>query len=59
MLTRPAPESVTDNPLIDSPYNATYLYGLGSYHINNYWMLLDTDHFTMLDGSNWSFLGTF
>lgn len=59
MLGRPAPESISDNPLLDSPYHQQDNFGNGSFPINDDWLLLDTDHFTMLDGSNWSFLGPF
>ena len=57
MLGRNAPESVSDNPLIDSPYNATYQFGLGNYPINNNWLLLDGENFSTLEGSDWAFLG--
>lgn len=59
MLTRPAPESLSDNPLIDSPYNATYQIGLGSFPMDDSWLLLDGEHFSQLEGSDWAFLGVF
>jgi hypothetical protein len=57
MLNRPAPESVTDNPLLDSPYNVTWEKGLGNFPINNNWLLLTGENFSMLEGTDWAFLG--
>jgi hypothetical protein len=56
MLTR-AVHDTTDNPLLDSPYNAQYANSLGSYPINNNWLLLDGEHFSQLSGDDWAFLG--
>jgi hypothetical protein len=57
MLSRNAPESVSDNPLIDSPYNLTYQKGLGTFPVNNDWLLLDNDFFSTLEGPHFAFLG--
>lgn len=57
MLTRNAPESVSDNPLIDSPYNATWVKGLGTFPSSNDWLLLDGDFFATLEGPHLAFLG--
>lgn len=59
MLNRPSPESVSENPLLESPYYQVWDFGLGSFPINNDWLLLDNENFTWLDGSDWSFLGSF
>lgn len=59
MLSRPSPECPIKSPLVNSPYVIEKDLSLGSFPINNDWMLLDTDHFTLLAGDNWSFLGSF
>lgn len=59
MLTRPSPDSISDNPIIDSPYNATYQKGLGHFPIDDAWDLLEGDHFSQLSGDHWAFLGPF
>ena len=59
MLTRNSPESISDNPLLDSPYNQISDFGLGHYPFDDHWLLLDGEHFSQLEGSDWAFLGTF
>jgi len=56
MLTR-ANHDTTDNPLLDSPFNAQYANGLSDYPINNNWLLLSGEHFSQLEGADWAFLG--
>lgn len=57
MLTRPSPESISENPLLESPYNQVWNYGLGSFPINNDWLLLEGPNFSTLEGPNFAFLG--
>lgn len=59
MLNRAAPESVSDNPLLDSPYYQQEEFGLGNFPINNNWILLSGINFSTLQGDDWAFLGPF
>ena len=56
MLTRPSPESTMENPLLESPYNQIWLYGVGNFPINNNWLLLTGENFSTLKGADWAFL---
>lgn len=57
MLTRPAPASVSDNPLLDSPFYQQEDLELGNFPINNNWILLNGVNFSTLAGPDWAFLG--
>ena len=59
MLTRSSPASISDNPLIDSPFNQEDDLALGNFPINNNWILLNGVNFSTLDGADFAFLGPF
>lgn len=57
MLTRPSPDSVSENPLLESPYYQTWNYGFGILPTDTDWLLLTGENFSQLGGDDWAFLG--
>ena len=52
MLTRNSPESISDNPLVISPFSQGSSEGGGSPPVGNAFLLLDGTNFKLLDGTN-------
>lgn len=57
MLNRPLGAGITQNPITDNPFVQDWDEGLSNFPINNDWLLLTGENFSLLAGDDFAFLG--